>query len=71
MIPGLTETLRSQGATLEVSEIAPAKKVSWPEMLINFSPILLIAGLWIFVMRRFQNRRNPPQQGTLSNRALG
>ena len=68
VIPDLTDRLRKQGASVEVAEV---KEGNWVTLLINFSPILLIVGTWIFMMRRMQNRRNPPSPGTPATGALG
>ena len=74
VIPDLLEQLRKQGATIEVTEVPAQRKTTLPEMLINFSPILLIVVLWIVMFMRQQKRQtapNPPQAGTPTNRPLG
>jgi len=71
VIPDLTEKLRKQDASLDVSESTSKKTASWPETLINFSPVLLIVALWIFMMKQQQKRRNPPQAGNPPNGPLG
>jgi ATP-dependent Zn protease len=68
VIPELTERLRKQGATLEVAEVANDDKIS---LLIRFSPILIIVGIWIFMMRRKGNRPGPSSQAGPASGALG
>jgi len=71
VIPELTEKLRKQGATVEVREI---RATTWPQPFVEFSPVLLIVGFWIFMLmrqRRRQTAPNPPQAGTPTNRPLG
>ena len=68
VIPDLTERLRKQGTIVEVAELS---HTSTSEIIINLSPIIVIVGIWIYMMRRMQNRRNPPSQGGPANGALG
>jgi cell division protease FtsH len=68
VIPDLTERLRKQGTTVEVAE---TKNSNVSNTIINFSPIIIIIGIWIFMMRRMQNRKNPPPQGGPTSGALG
>jgi cell division protease FtsH len=68
VIPELTERLRKQGTIVEVAELT---HTSTSEMIINFLPIILIVGIWVYMMRRMQNRRSPPSQGGPANGALG
>jgi cell division protease FtsH len=68
VIPELTERLRKQGTSVEVSEI---KEATWINILIDYAPILLIVGVWVFMMKRMQFRRNPPAQSGPSTGALG
>ena len=67
----LTERLRKQGVIVEVTENKEPAPANWSTLLVNFSPIILIVGIWIYMMRRMQNRRNPPQQGGPAGGALG
>jgi cell division protease FtsH len=74
-IPTLTERLRKQGVPVEVSE---DNRVSFPRLLVNMLPFLLILGLWIFMIRRrwrgARPGQNPPAASTTSiptNRPLG
>lgn len=68
VIPDLTERLRKQGVTIVITD---SSEPTWRSELINFSPIIFIVGIWIYMMRRMQNRRNPPSQGGPANGALG
>jgi ATP-dependent Zn protease len=68
VIPELTERLRKQGVTIVVTG---GSEPTWESELINFSPIILIVGIWIYMMKHMQNRRNPPSQGGPANGALG
>lgn len=68
VIPDLTDRLRKQGATVEVAEVGDS---NWIHLLINLSPILLIVGIWIFMMRRMRNRRVPPSPAGPPGGALG
>ena len=68
VIPQLTERLQKQGTTVEVAEV---KNLSAVNQILNFAPIILIVGLWVYMMRRMQRRRNPPPQAGPPNGALG
>ncbi len=68
VIPELTERLRKQGVTIVVTGSSEA---TWESELMNFLPVILIVGTWIYMVRRRQNRRNPPSQGGPANGALG
>ena len=71
VIPEVTDKLRKQGATVEVTEI---RATTGLQLFVEFSPVLVIVGLWIFMFMRQQKRRtvpSPPQAGTPTNRPLG
>jgi ATP-dependent Zn protease len=68
VIPDLTERLRKQGATVEVAEIKDTNLVN---TLINFSPILLIVGVWIFMMRQRSAMRKQPPPNNPSSGPIG
>ena len=74
-IPALTDQLRKQGVPVEVSE---DNSVSWPRLLVNILPFLIILALWILMIRRrwrgTRSGQNPPANPTTSiptNRPLG
>jgi len=71
VIPDLTEKLRKQGAVLEVAAVTPTKPVRWPDMLVNLSPVLLIVGVWIYMMRLRMNKQKAPQSGNPPSGPLG
>ncbi|MGA8768202.1 MAG: ATP-dependent metallopeptidase FtsH/Yme1/Tma family protein, partial [Candidatus Acidiferrales bacterium] len=50
-IPDVTKTLQDKGVPFNYKEV---KEANWVSLLINFSPILLIVGIWIFMMRQMQ-----------------
>jgi cell division protease FtsH len=50
-IPEVTKTLQEKGVPFNYKEV---KEANWVSLLINFSPILLIVGIWIFMMRQMQ-----------------
>ncbi len=64
-IPALTDRLRKQGVPVEVSE---DNSVSWPRLLVNILPFLIILALWIFMIRRrwrgTRSGQNPPATPT-------
>jgi|HubBroStandDraft_1064217.scaffolds.fasta_scaffold50688_2 cell division protease FtsH len=68
VIPDLTERLRKQGATVEVAEIKDTNLIN---TLINFSPILLIVGVWIFMMRQRSAMRKQPPADNPSSGPIG
>jgi len=68
VIPDLTDRLRKQGATVEVTEVNDSNFIN---LLINFSPILLIVGIWIFMMRQMRARQQQPPPGNPSSRPIG
>ncbi|HXO87279.1 MAG TPA: ATP-dependent metallopeptidase FtsH/Yme1/Tma family protein [Candidatus Acidoferrales bacterium] len=70
-VTDLLQRLRKQGATIDVREGMGANPASATSLLINIAPLLVIAVLALFMFSRMRNRRNPPQQGTPSNRPLG
>jgi len=74
-IPTLTERLRKQGASVEVSE---ENNVGWTRLLANLAPFILILAFWVFMMgSRLRGNRpvqNPPAAPTPTvptNRPLG
>ena len=74
-IPALTERLRKQGVPVEVSEDNSA---TWPRLLVNLSPFLVILALWIFMVGRkwhktksAQNLPAAPTPTVPTNRPLG
>jgi cell division protease FtsH len=50
-IPDVTKVLQDKGVLYNYKEV---KEANWVSLLINFSPILLIVGIWIFMMRQMQ-----------------
>ena len=50
-IPDVTKALQDKGVLFNYREV---KEANWVSLLINFSPILLIVGIWIFMMRQMQ-----------------
>jgi len=75
-IPALTEQLRKQGVSIEVSE---EKRTSNRDLIVNLAPFFVILALWIvtFMMRSRRNRptQNPPPVSPTptvpTNRPLG
>jgi ATP-dependent Zn protease len=67
----LLQRLQKHGASIDVKEATGANPASATSLLINVAPLLLIAVLAVFMFSRMRNRRNPPPQGTPSNRPLG
>jgi ATP-dependent Zn protease len=59
-IPDVMERLRKQSVEVQVSLGA---SVSWPRFLLNVSPVLVIIGLWVYVVMRKRNRANPGVPG--------
>jgi ATP-dependent Zn protease len=70
-VPDLLQRLHKQETTLDVKEAMGANPASAISLLINVAPLLVIAVPALFMFSRVRNRRNPPQQGTPSNRPLG
>lgn len=68
VIPNLTEKLRKQGAIVEVREI---RATAWLQLFVEFSPVLAIVGILIFIVRLQQKRRTQPESGNLPNGPLG
>jgi cell division protease FtsH len=68
VIPDLTERLRKQGATVEVSEVNDS---NWTSLLINFLPILLIVGIWIFMIRQMRAKQQQLPPGNPSSGPIG
>jgi cell division protease FtsH len=50
-ITDVTKALQDKGVPFNYREV---KEANWVSLLINFSPILLIVGIWIFMMRQMQ-----------------
>ncbi len=50
-ITDVTKVLQEKGVLYNYKEV---KEANWVSLLINFSPILLIVGIWIFMMRQMQ-----------------
>jgi cell division protease FtsH len=50
-IPEVTKTLQDKGVPFNYKEV---KEANWVNLLINFSPILLIVAIWVFMMRQMQ-----------------
>ena len=50
-ITDVTKVLQDKGVLYNYKEV---KEANWGSLLINFSPILLIVGIWIFMMRQMQ-----------------
>jgi cell division protease FtsH len=50
-ITDVTKILQDKGVPFNYREV---KEANWVSLLINFSPILLIVGIWIFMMRQMQ-----------------
>jgi cell division protease FtsH len=50
-IPDVTKVLQDKGVLYNYKEV---KEANWVTLLINFSPILLIVAIWIFMMRQMQ-----------------
>ena len=67
VIPELTERLRKQGARVDVSGISPG---NWQSLLINVSPLIVLIGIWIFMLKRVQGRAAQTPPGEPANRPL-
>ena len=74
-IPALTDQLRKQGVSIEVTEV---KDVRWLTLVINLSPFIVILAIWIYMMRNRMIRRSgqntPPASTTPAiptNRPIG
>jgi ATP-dependent Zn protease len=48
-IPTLTDQLRKQGASIEVSQ---SNSGDWTTFILNFAPLILLVAFWIFMMKR-------------------
>ena len=55
--PELYTKLKDKNVTMTINDSSAS---GWLSMLVNFSPIILVVGFWIFMMRQMQSRR---QQG--------
>jgi cell division protease FtsH len=67
-IPDLTRRLQEQGTAVDVVE----RKSSGPRgLIVNFVPIALIIGVWIYLMKRRQGSRNRSPSSGPGNGALG
>ncbi len=49
--PGIIETLENSGAVIEVEQ---SSTPFWLQVLFNASPVILLFGFWIFMMRQMQ-----------------
>jgi cell division protease FtsH len=53
--PELYTKLKERGVTMTFTD---SSANSWVSMLVNFSPIILVVGFWIFMMRQMQSGGN-------------
>jgi cell division protease FtsH len=63
-VSDLTDPLRNSGVNVEVSRMP-----SWTGELLNFAPLLILVGLWIFIMvmkRILGNRTSPPTNPSIT-----
>lgn len=56
-VSDLTDRLRKQGVTVNVSE---SPNQTWRTYLANLAPLLVLVGFWIFMMQRMRARQIPP-----------
>jgi len=68
VIPNLIEKLRKQGATVEVREI---RATTWLQLFAEFSPVLVIVGIFVLMVRLQQKRRAQPESGSPPSGPLG
>lgn len=62
-LPNLLVKLRQEGTEVHVTE--GAHESTWVNFLVGVAPIILLVGLWIFMMRmRMKQSPNPPNQPT-------
>jgi cell division protease FtsH len=57
----LIERLRKQDANVEVTESIRQNR---DNLIMNFAPLLLLVGFWIYIMRRFRAKQTPTQNPT-------
>jgi len=67
VIPDLTERLRKQGVSIDVSN---ASEPNWQNVALNLSPFVVILGLWFFMMRQRRIKRDQSMPGDPSNRPI-
>lgn len=67
-VPDVTERLRKQGATVEVSG---TRSAGWADTVFNFIPFILLLLIWIFMMRRRVHRPQSPPPANAANRPIG
>ena len=53
--PELYTKLKDHGVTMIINDSSAS---GWLSMLVNFSPIILVVGFWIFMMRQMQSGGN-------------
>ena len=53
--PELYTKLKDKGVTMTINDSSAS---GWLSMLVNFSPIILVVGFWIFMMRQMQSGGN-------------
>lgn len=62
-LPNLLTKLRQQGTDVQVTE--GAARSNWVNFLVGVAPVILLVGVWIFMMRiRMKQNTNPPNQPT-------
>jgi cell division protease FtsH len=57
--PDMIKILRDKGVNITVKD---ASSGGWPTALLNFAPIILLAALWIFMIRQMQTGGNKAWQ---------
>ena len=67
VIPDLTERLRKQGVVIGVSS---SPESNWLTLVLNLAPLILIIGIWIFMMKQMRTRRDQSTSGDPSNRPI-
>lgn len=60
-LPTVTETLHKNGVELAVAD---RPRNDWLAFLLNATPLLLLVGFWIFMMRQLRSRRGGPGSPT-------
>jgi cell division protease FtsH len=68
VIPDLTERLRKQGVSIEVSQNAAP---NWQRTALSIAPLIILVGFWFAIMRRRSARLDAPSPSDPSNRPLG
>ncbi len=69
-LPRLLDNLRQQGTSVQVSE-GVATRASGANWIIDAAPILLLIGVWIFMVGRSRAPRNPSPPNPSSPGAIG